>query len=677
MHRVAHVSRWLPALLAVGLLLRADARAEPPQRAPVAIPIPIQPGPAPPLTTEPLGARERRRAVRFTVALPEPASQYVEVTMTVTRATRRATSIAMPAWIPGSYKIRDFARHVDGLRAETLDGRPLAVHKRDKQTWTITNRRRGFRVVYRVFADELSVRTNFVDAQHALLSSPALFLYLVGQEARPAEIELRLPPGWRAYAPLPTPTPDDPTPRYLAASYDELVDAPFMLGRPDARHFSIAGRRVELLLSAVAGANLELDRAAAEARDIVVTFSRLMGGLPFARYTMFLEAGPHGGGGLEHERSAMMMVQRDGFSSEGGYARLAHLVAHEFFHLWNVKRIHDRALGPFDYTREVHSRLLWFHEGFTETVENQALVRAGLTEPQDFLSALAGAWTSYRRKPGRDHEPISLVSHDAWTRLYQSSARDANTLVSYYEKGHLIGVALDLELRLRAGARGRRGSLVGVFRRLMASHGARDRGIDLDDIIAAASAEAGEDMRWFFRRHVEGTTPLQLPPLLEAIGVRVINRAPWEPPPPDPQLPAPPPEPPSPDLERLRTWTGMQLSGTRVHNVEPRSPAAIAGLMIGDELIAIDRRRVDSQAAIEARVADHRPGERLVISLFRDGQLLERAVVPALNPHREFSFELIDAATLDPKVLRLRDAWLGTCDPAGPVNRCVLRPPAP
>ncbi|MCB9750683.1 MAG: M61 family metallopeptidase [Myxococcales bacterium] len=635
--------------------------------------------PRPPLAPE-RSARARRRAVEYRVAIPDPASQYVEVTMTVERARSRRTAVAMPAWIPGSYKIRDYARHVDGLRAESLDGRPLEIRKRDKQTWELENQRRGFRVRYRVFADERSVRTNLVDTQHAVLNSPALLLYVVGELDRAVSLEVAPPPGWQVHAPLPSARraragAPAGTRRFAAESYDELVDSPLLLGTPALRHFSVAGARVELVVSDVARGNLDVARAAADARTIVQTYARLMGGLPLARYVMFLEAGPSDGGGIEHERSALMMVARDGFGREDGYRKLAHLIAHEFFHLWNVKRIHDRALGPFDYTREVHSRLLWFHEGFTETVENQALVRAGLTAAQEYLDALAGSWTAYQRKPGRDHEPISLVSHDAWTRLYQSSARDGNSLVSYYEKGHLIGVALDLELRLRSATRGRRGALVGVFRRLMASHGARDVGIELQDIIDAASAEAGEDMTWFFRRHVEGTTPLQLPRLLEAIGVRVISRAPWQPPPTPPG--APPSAGPTPaELQRLRAWIGLSLEDARVDNVEPGSPAARAGLMLGDELIAIDRRRVRSADDIRERLADHQPGERVVLSLFRSGQLHEVSVLVALNPHREFRLELVAPEALAPAIRQLRDDWLATCDPASPVDHCVLRAPA-
>ena len=182
-------------------------------------------------------------------------------------------------------------------------------------------------------------------------------------------------------------------------------------------------------------------------------------------------------------------------------------------------------------------------------------------------------------------------------------------------------------------------------------------------------------MTWFFRRHVEGTTPLQLPRLLEAIGVRVISRAPWQPPPTPPG--APPSAGPTPaELQRLRAWIGLSLEDTRVDNVEPGSPAARAGLMLGDELIAIDRRRVRSADDIRERLADHQPGERVVLSLFRSGQLHEVSVLVALNPHREFRLELVAPEALAPAIRQLRDDWLATCDPASPVDHCVLRAPA-
>ncbi|MCA9688676.1 MAG: M61 family metallopeptidase [Myxococcales bacterium] len=668
--RFARLGRFGVALIpALALSVSGDIS----NAAPPAAPAPISA--ATPAAPPARGLIARGRVVRYTLKIQDPASQYLDVTMEIGSAAGRHTEVAMPAWTPGSYRIRDFARNVDGLRAETLAGAPLTVEKRDKQTWRIKNLHRGFRVHYRVFADQLTVRESYVDPQRAVINGTSVFLYLPKQTGRAADLDVELPRGWDAHAAMPQYTPQGGgtrplVRRFAAESYDALVDAPLLLGAPTVRAFAVDGHRVELVYSAVAGSNIDLDRFTGDLERLVVTFSRLMGGLPFERYLFLLAAETERGGGLEHVDSTVMILPRDGFLDPGGYRHACTLAAHEFFHLWNVKRIHDKALGPFDYSRENYSRLLWFHEGFTDAIVPLALVRAGLVDGRAFLDELAASWTQYQRLPGRNHEPISAHSHDAWIREYQPSARDPNTLVSYYEKGAWIGLALDLELRLRAASHGQKGSLAGVFRRLMASHGARDKGITLKDIVAASTAEAGEEMAWFFSAYVDGITPLPLPALLKRIGVTVTDRAPWERPPGEvgPEDPAR-----ARQRARLRAWSGIEVQGVKVSNIEPGSPAAAAGLMLDDELIAVDGRRASGAEALE-RIADHPPGDRVALALFRRGQLRTAELTLAEDPRRIYSFTPSEAAPRE--VAALRDAWLGRCDDAGPLDRCVIARPS-
>lgn len=585
-------------------------------------------------TSEPT-SKESRRLVAYTLAIPAPTEQWVHMTMTVARPRGLRSQIAMPAWTPGSYLVRDHARHVDELRAETLDGKPLPLTQIDKQTWRVDHGLKGFRVRYRVFADDPGVRTSHVDDRHATLNGPSIFLYLVGDTDRPARVDLTLPAGWQAHTALaPAPSPAGLA-RFTADTYDTLVDAPFVLGTPELRSFTVAGTRVELVFDAAAGSNADTARIAADLQKIVTAFADMMGGLPLARYVFLLVADDTGDGGLEHADSTLMRVPRDMFSGPDGYTRVDHLAAHEFFHLWNAKRLRDAALVPYDYRGEDYTRLLWFHEGFTETMEQQALLRAKLLQPADYLRDLATGWTGFLKQPGRNHLPIGELSHDAWTKAYKPSPSHANTLVSYYEKGHYLGVCLDLELRLRAAAHGQQGSLTGLFRRLMASHGARGKGLTQADILAAASAEAGEPMDEFFTRHVDGTAELPLPELLAKLGVRVTSEAGGKP------------------------YSGLVLAPDRtLRNIEPGSPAASAGLMLGDELIAVAGLRVRTGEEVAARLADRPPGARVELAVFRGGRLELRSLTLAADPHRTFRFELAPDDALTPQTLGLRRAWL-------------------
>lgn len=593
--------------------------------------------------------------VRYQVELPSPHRQYVHVSMEVRAPGRSQTSVAMPAWTPGSYKVRDYARHVYDLEARDDRDRPLVVTRLDKQTWRVAHGGRPFTVRYRVFADGDGVRRSHLSDQHASLLGASVFLYVVGELDRPARVEIALPSGWSTHTALPS-LPEAPqgTARLTADDYDTLVDSPIELGTPKVRTFDVDGTRFEYVLTGAEGTAVDVDRLAADAERVARAQAELMGGLPMPRYLFLARLSTDGGGGLEHAASTSMGMNPAMFDTDGGYPRAARLVAHEMFHLWNVKRIHDRALGPFDYARENHTRLLWFHEGFTETMEALSLLRAGLVSPEEHVRSLGSRWTAYVAKPGRNHDAIADLSFEAWTKAYQPAPNHPNVAVSYYEKGDLIGVALDLELRLRSARHGAKGSLPGLFRRLMSSHGQRGEGITHGDIVAAATAEAGEDMAWFFERHVEGTEELPLPELLARVGVTVQATASWldE----DGRV--------REELTRVqrldRLETGLTLTGgAKIRNVAPGSPADEAGLMRDDELVAIDGRRAQDRAAARARLADHEPGDRVTLSLFRTGQLVERTLTLAESTHRTIRTSLTRRDALDDEVRALRDGWLG------------------
>ncbi|MEM6296779.1 MAG: PDZ domain-containing protein [Myxococcota bacterium] len=564
-------------------------------------------------TARPASARPAA-PVRYTVDIADPASQYLEVSARFP-GKRTKTKVAMPAWTPGSYKIREFGKHVFGLRAAGESGGALPVTTIDKHTWQVDNGGKPFEVRYRVYAATPSVRTSYVDDTHASINGASVFVFEPGSEARPREVEIRAPQGWTLHSALPR-SGDV----FSARDYDTLVDGPIEAGTPTVDRFAVDGVDFEYVLTGADDLALDRARLVGDAEAISRTFGEMMGGFPMKRYVFLMHINDVGGGGLEHADSTMMMMRRTAFDRDDAYSSAARLTAHEFFHLWNVKRIHDRVLGPFDYLHESYSTLLWFHEGFTETMESLAMRRSRLWSEQDYLDHVARRYTDYLRKPGRNAMPLSEISFRAWTHAYQPEGNHRNETISYYEKGDLVGIALDLEIRLRSNGQG---SLPGMFRRLMAQVGPDGAGITAADVVAAASAEAGTDLSDFFARHVEGVEPIPLPALLERAGITVKTRPVW--------MTAKGVE--VSGAASKRAWIGVTLRGTTVRSLDPGSPGAAAGLVRNDEIIAVDGRKVGSEAALRSALGRVGPGKTAKVTAFRGSRLVTLDVQIEENPH--------------------------------------------
>lgn len=593
-------------------------------------------------------AAKSKTPVVYRVTMEEPQAQYFDVTVEVPRTRGDSVDLAMPAWTPGSYLIRDFAKHVYEVHARRGDA-SLPVEAVDKQTWRVEHGGQPFALHYRVFAGAQSVRTSHLDDRHATINGASLFVYLVDDLGRPATVAIEAPDGWTVHSAL-----ESRGETLQAADYDTLVDSPIEVGTPVVRTFEVGDTKLEYVWTDTRDSSADLDRLVGDAEKIVSAFGAMMGGLPMSRYVFFAHVNDSGGGGLEHANSTVMMMAASTFATKRGYERAARLTAHEFFHLWNVKRIHDRVLGPFDYSAENHTELLWFHEGFTETMESLAMLRSGLWTRAQYLEHIASDYTGYRKHPGRNHTPIADLSHRAWTVAYQPEPNHRDVSVSYYDKGDLIGIALDLEIRRRSALRSKSGSVTGMFRRLMESHGRHGKGIDEADIVAAATAEAGEDMAWFFERFVHGVEEIELTEGLEALGVRLESRPRWQ------ASAETKPEDRDAVAENLRkAWAGWRLSGTEVRGVEPGSPAAKAGLARGDELVAIDERRVRSEKDVQAAVGKRGAGKAARVHLFRRGALQTIDVQIAVDPHQIYRAAAIEDAELSDATAKLRDAWIG------------------
>lgn len=553
--------------------------------------------------------------MRYRVSAPEPHSHLFHVELELDRPGD-APVLALPVWTPGSYLVREFARHVEAVSADDGAGRTLPVERLDKQRFRVAARGAARAVVrYRVYANDLTVRTAHLDGSHGYFNGAALLLQAEDRAGEPHDLEVLAPPGWRVATALDGPhgafaegEPPAGAPwTFRARDYDELVDSPVELGTHRVARFEALGRPHAI---AVYGrGNVELERFTGDVRRIVETLGAMMGGLPYDRYLFLLHLADKRRGGLEHLRSTTLNVSRHGFFPREAYEETLALVAHEYFHLWNVKGLRPAALTPYRYAQEQYTKLLWWFEGATSYYDALTLTRAGLAEAKRHLRHLGEALTSLERTPGAAKTSVEEASFLAWIKLYRPDENTPNSTISYYLKGELVALALDLALR-RAGH-----SLDALVRLLVERHAAQG-GLPEDGVERAAAELLGADRaRAFFDRHVRGTAPLELD--LEVLGLRLRRR-------PAHGLDDKGGTPPRPSAARAGFLGAALASGPKltVQWVREGSPAWRAGLYADDEIVAEDGFRVD-RGALGQRLEERGPGGTLRLTVFRRDELVE------------------------------------------------------
>ncbi len=580
------------------------------------------------------------------------AQHQFEVELTIpAEALAQGAVAALPTWTPGSYLVRDYARFVDRVRM--LDEhRERPLEKLDKQRWQLPASAQDLKLRYRVYGNDLTVRTNHVDATHAQIIPAATFLYLEGQLHRAVEVRFQgFPEHWKVASPL----PQNHEGAYLAPDFDTLVDSPFELGTFHLGSFKQGGTRFEL---AFTGPHTgDEDRILEATRRIVEAAGAIFGGFPFKRYLFLLTFAPGLRGGLEHRDCTSLIADSHGFGKPEGYYALFQLVAHEFFHAWNVKRLHDPVLGPFDYGRENPTKLLWFHEGFTAYMEHLLVLRAGVVPWSHTARELARSWSDQVRRPGRTEQSLEEASWDTWIRLYKPHEFSPNSTVSYYDKGELVGWLMDAHLR--EGSRGKAG-LAELFALLWTRHG--EGSVTDADVRRAFQDLSGKAPGAFWNAYISGCAELEDAPLYWAFGLKLEAQAPWESLAPEEQK-----DPIA--LRRARAWTGLVLaaSAATVQNVIPGSPAALAGLSFGMEILAVDGWRTTTASEVQRCLAEPGPGGSAKVLAADRGRVFEAVVAVVDSPER--SHRLVP----DPRAVATQkasfEASFGQPWPLTPVKR--------
>jgi predicted metalloprotease with PDZ domain len=582
-------------------------------------------------------ARTLQPEITFTVSMSKPYTHLLEVEIRL-KASRFPTqlNLLMPVWSPGSYLIREFERHVQDFSVSdaTGGGRALRWQKTNKNTWRVeTGGARELRVTYQVYANELSVRTNDLNDRHAHWNNVALLMYPEGHLSVPSTLRVVPYGDWKVATGLPE-VPNQPN-TFRAENFDVLYDSPVEVGRFKTVSFEV--RNVPHRIVIDGEGNYDLERLRRDVQKIVETQVAIMGDIPYRDYTFLLHAHTNDGGGLEHLNSTSIIVERNSFRSAAYVRSILSVISHEFFHAWNVKRIRPDALGPFDYTRENYTKLLWVAEGITDYYGALALRRAGLLSEEEYLATLASMIEAVQTKPGRFEMSVEEASLDAWIKYYRQDENAVNSQISYYDKGHVLGLLLDLEIRKSSnGAK----SLDDVMRYLYAEFYKKNRNYTPEDFERAAERMAGRSLESFFQRYVRGREELDYNASLSAVGLRLGD---------EPQS--------RPTVERPSFGADLGQSGDRlvITRVYAGTPAYDQGLNAGDQIVALDRMRVSQQSFL-ARLAERRPGETINLTIFRDDDLREFSIKLGTRPAADYRILPVKQPT--PEQTKLYKAWV-------------------
>jgi predicted metalloprotease with PDZ domain len=584
--------------------------------------------------------------IGFEVSFKEPQAHYAEVQMDISGIASKAyLDVKMPVWTPGSYLVREFAKSVEGFMA-TSAGKPVKVEKVSKNTWRIYNAKtNAVKVNYRVYAFEISVRTAFIDASHAFLSSANIFMYPAGMIKTPSTVKIIPFQGWNQVSTGLEPVAGQKF-TYTASDFDILYDSPIEVGTQDVFEFNAAGVRHEVAM--YGGGNYDKERLKVDMAKVVEQATAVYGENPNKHYTFIVHNYAQGGGGLEHLNSTVLGASRNAYGTERGYKGFLGLVAHEYHHLWNIKRLRPIALGPFDYDNENYTTNLWISEGYTSYYENKFMYRAGFNNEEAFVTGLAGAVGTVVNTPGAKVMSAAASSFDAWINgAYRPNENSRNTFVSYYSKGEVIGLLMDLEI---ANATKGTKSLDDVMKAMYLQCKKLKRGYTDAEFKAMVEKVSGMDFTNFWKKYVTGVDEIEYAKYLSYAGIDVAT------------------ENATPNKPVVGAGLAISRTGITVSSVTRNSAAWVDGLNVNDEIISVDGT---SMADI---MKDVRPspmlsfdnlsvitskniGDKVVVKVKRDGMEKDLTLTLKANPNVRLKAKINENAT--PVQLAVRKKWMG------------------
>ncbi len=568
--------------------------------------------------------------ISYTLTFPEAQAHYADIEMNISGLKQKTLDLKMPVWTPGSYLIREFSKNVESFSAEA-NGKTIEAKKIRKNIWQIhTANISTLKIRYRVYAFELSVRTSLIDASHAFLSSSGIFMYPAGMLHHPATIHITPYKGWTKVSTSLDMVNGDPFTLH-SPDYDILFDSPIEVGNQDVFEFEATGVKYEVAMCG--GGNYDKERLIKDMPAIVEQETAIYGENPNKRYVFIVHNTLKGGGGLEHLSSTVLGAARDNYASENGYRSFLSLVAHEHFHLWNVKRLRPIALGPFDYDNENYTTDLWIAEGFTAYYQDIIIRRTNLYPPDNYLGVLAADINYVANQSGGKIQTLAESSFDAWIKYYRPNENSVNTNISYYNKGAIMALMFDLEIINDTHGKY---SLDDVMRYMYNTYyKTQKRGYTDEEFKQGLEKFSGKNLDEFYKKYIYGLADIDYDKYLGYAGYHLTDELAGN---------------NDPNLGIVTVTNNGKIT---VSNISRGTAAWIDGINVNDEITAVDGNKVTDMATI---LNGKKPGDQITVSVLRDGLPLTLPVI--LLKKTQVKYRIESASEPTPRQLEVRKKWL-------------------
>jgi predicted metalloprotease with PDZ domain len=575
-----------------------------------------------------ISATKMQGEVIYKVSFPKPETHYVKIVMEIDNPKGNFIDFKMPVWTPGSYKVREFARNVEQVSASSQTEN-LLVEKVTKNVWRVQLKKGISKLSfeYKVYAFEYGVRTSYVDQFQAFLHGGSAFMYAEGFQNQKCKISFSTPELWKQ---ITVALPEIGTNSFEAENFDLLADSPFALGNHEIISFEVSG--VKHRVAMLGEGNYDAQKIKKDFAQIAEKEVAMIGEHPSPEYVFFIQNVESGGGGLEHLNCQTSVMQRWAYSNETKYKSFLGLVAHEYFHLWNVKRIRPIELGPFNYSEENYTKMLWIVEGITSYYDDLFLKRCEIYKDDEYLGLLVSTLNKVENQPGSKVMSLSQSSFDAWIKLYLPDENSDNSSISYYQKGLLAAWLIDLEIIKRTAGKKK---LDDVMRLLYQTYyKQKKRGFTEEEFADALKIVTGTSFTDLLQQIIYTTNPIDYSKYLNYVGLELKNE-------PSKKLP-------------LGVTVKVENGKTIIKSVELNKAASEAGLSVNDEIIAINGYRVN--ADLDEFTSRFKQGEAVSILVSRMGKLLTLELVPQVD--KTLNYKLTKLNNQDETQKAFYDFWI-------------------
>jgi predicted metalloprotease with PDZ domain len=549
--------------------------------------------------------------ISYTLKMPRPQNHYFQVEMQVEQVKQKTATVKLPVWAPGSYLVREFSRHLNQVKAYSLQGAVLPVTKKTKNAWEVDLKgQTSFVLKYEVYAFELSVRTSFLDETHGFVSGPSMFMYLDGHKETGGELVVQPHASFKRISTGLTQKSDvkqGNNQTFTFENYDQLVDCPIEIGNQFEFDFEAAG--VKHTVAMYGEGNFDPERLKEDMAKIVEEETKVVGVNPNTRYVFIVHNVVGGDGGLEHCNSSVLSVDRWTYDGSN-YINFLNLVAHEYFHLWNVKRIRPIELGPFNYDQEVYTNYLWVMEGFTSYYDELILRRCGYYTSEEMLKKIQSAINYVEGSVGSRVQPVAHASFDAWIKAYRPNENSSNTTMTYYSRGKVIAAVLDAMIIKQSNGKE---CLDHLMKDLYETYYVgKNRGFTDAEFKACLTKHTGQDMTEFFLKYIDGTEVIPYSMYFLPLGIEVN------------------------DVGSVKPVFGANVTeeGGKVivKSIRSNTAAEDAGLSVNDEIVACMNYRVD-KPMLDALMNGASVGDEFELTISRD-QLMRKVLVKITGQKR-------------------------------------------